>query len=113
MPESEEFCWGCLQEALAEDKIQNPPTDDSGEVRIRGCFHPAFTGTGFDMDHIALMAVRMAVATLCRNTSGGYPDFDWNVGILSLWDAKRNKPIAPEWKTGRYSRHPRCVKRHA
>lgn len=113
MPGPEEFCWGCLQAALESDEIPNPPEDGSCKVRVRGCFDPAFTGTGFDMDHVALMAVRMAVATLCRGSkSGAYPDFDWNVGILSLWDTERNVPIAPEWKTGCYSRHPACVKRH-
>lgn len=112
MPNAEDFCWSCLQAGLLNKDIQNPPADGGGDVRVRGCFHPAFTGTGFDMDHVALMAVRMAVATLCRGRKIGYPELDWNVGVLSLWDKDREMPVGPEWKTANYVKHPKCVKSH-
>lgn len=118
MPGNDSFCWGCLQEAIENEKegdnecvaIAPPPASKEDGVQIRGCFDPAFTGTGFDMDHIALAAVRLAVATLCRESCGGYPDFDWNVAVISLWDQKSAMPISPKWKTYTPGVHPCCPK---
>ena len=82
-----------------------PPAEEGSDVQPVGCFDKTFTGTGFDMDHISLMATRVVVATLLRGETGGYPDFDWDVGILHLWDEATSMPIAPKWKTRKLARY--------
>jgi len=76
-----------------------PPGEEGSDIQPVGCFDKTFTGTGFDMDHVSLMATRVTIATLLRGETGGYPDFDWDIGILHLWDEMTSMPIAPKWMT--------------
>lgn len=103
-----EGCWNCLQWHLMESAIPTPPNDPSGLVQPKGCGDPTFTGAGYDVSEIALAGVRLAVATLCRGQSGGYPDFEWDVGVLALRDID-GRAIASRWNTFSLSRHPKCT----
>jgi hypothetical protein len=83
-----------------------PNEEENADIQPIGCFSPTFTGAGFDLDEVSLTAVRMATATLCRGTPGGYPDFDWDVGVVNLWS--NGRPIAPDWMMYRLERHQSC-----
>ena len=107
IPGRTEGCWKCYQHWLFDGTIKTPAQENVPDIQPVGCFHPTFTGTGFDMDHIALAAVRLAVSTLCANNEGAYPDFGWDVGIVDLW-GEDGMPIAPEWSTHPLQRHPKC-----
>jgi len=107
VPNKTEGCWKCYQHHLYDERFRNPPHEDLPEIQPVGCFHPTFTGTGFDMDHVSLAAVRLVISTLCSGQEGGYPDFDWDVGVVDLWDGK-NTPIAPSWTKYTLTRHHNC-----
>lgn len=100
-------CWKCFQNHLADETFHNPPHEEMPDVQPVGCFHPTFTGTGFDMDHVSLAAVRLVISTLCAGQDAAYPDFDWDVGVVDLW-SELNSPIAPTWKTYTLTKHPDC-----
>lgn len=102
-------CWGCYVHSLADGTIQRPPHDDGQHVQPTGCADPTFTGANFDLREVALMGVRLAVATLCREAAGGYPDYDWDVGVLSLRSADGNL-LEPTWRTYPLTRHPDCAR---
>ncbi len=108
VPDRTEGCWKCYQGHLFDKSIKTPAQENVPNIQPVGCFHPTFTGTGFDMDHISLGAVRLAVSTLCAGSDKAYPDFDWDIGIVDLWDEKTGKPIAPEWHKYALKRHPDC-----
>lgn len=108
VPNKTQGCWKCYQNHLADESFHNPPHEETPQVQTVGCFHPTFTGTGFDMDHVSLAAVRLAISTLCSGQDGAYPDFDWDVGVVDLWN-ELNSPIAPNWKTYALTRHPDCA----
>lgn len=99
-------CWQCLQEARADGAVPAPAEDEAKGVQPRGCGDPTFTGTGFDMSTLALDAVRRAVGTLC-GPSGGYPDGDWDVAVISL-RAPHGGAIPPHWEVMSLERHPEC-----
>lgn len=107
VPNQTKGCWKCFQRHLVDKTIPCPAQEIVPDVQPVGCFHPTFTGTGFDMDHVALAAVRLVVSTLCAGQNGAYPDFDWDVGVLNLWDAS-NLPIAPKWSTHQLHKHRNC-----
>lgn len=100
-------CWKCYQRKLSGGEILIPNHADVPDVQPVGCFHPTFVGTGFDMDHVTLGAVRLTASTLCASEQGMYPDFTWDVGVVNTWSAD-GVPIAPEWKTYTLERHPEC-----
>lgn len=100
-------CWKCYQRFLIDGTIKHPSQENVHDVQPVGCFHATFTGTGFDMDHITLAAVRLVVSTLCSGQESAYPDFNWDVGIVDLWE-KNATPIAPEWNTYKLNKHPEC-----
>lgn len=100
-------CWKCYQRKLSDKEILIPNHAEVPDVQPVGCFHPTFTGTGFDMDHVTLGAVRLTVSTLCASEERMYPDFDWDVGVVNTWSAD-GLPIAPEWKTYTLDQHPEC-----
>lgn len=99
-------CWKCFRRHQAAGAYPEPAFDDGPGVQPVGCFSPTFTGSGFDMDHVALAAVRMSVATLCAGVESAYPEFDWDVGTVDLW--RHGLPIAPRWATYSLQRHPDC-----
>ena len=107
IPGKTQGCWKCYQRKLTDQSIKTPNQEISPSIQPVGCFHPTFTGTGFDMDQVSLSAVRLAVSTLCVDKEGGYPDFNWDVGIVDLWN-EQGMPIAPEWHTYKLTKHPEC-----
>jgi len=96
IPEVTKGTWTSFSYKYAEGKISAPPEEVGSNIQPVGCFSPTFTGTGFDMDQISLMATRVSIASLC-NSKDGYPSFDWDVGVLHLWDESTGLPIAPKW----------------
>lgn len=99
-------CWKCFRHHLKDGRYREPAFDAAPNVQPIGCFSPTFTGTGFDMDHVSLMATRFVVATLCRGSETGYPDFGWDIGMTDMW--RDGKPIAPTWETCALARHDEC-----
>lgn len=80
------------------DKVYPPiAAEPSGFVQPKGCFHPTFTGTGFDLDTISNMACRMAVSILQGEK---YGSFDFDVVIVEQW--KNGIPVTPKWKELKY-----------
>lgn len=106
VPDRTRGCWKCFQRHLQDGTIPLPAQEDAPNVQPVGCFHPTFTGTGFDMDHVSLAAVRLVVSTLNAGDEGAYPDFAWDVGVLNLWD--KGLPIAPQWSTHPLQQHKNC-----
>jgi molybdopterin/thiamine biosynthesis adenylyltransferase len=106
-PARTQGCWMCLQYAMQDGSIPAPPYDASGGVQPVGCASPTFTGTSFDVTEVALSGVRLAISTLGEDSSGNYPDFDWDVGVLSLRDVA-GRPIPPTWSTHRLLPNPKC-----
>lgn len=104
-PDKTEGCWACFSRHCTDGTFPLPQSEDGPDVQPVGCFSPTFTGTGFDMDLVSIMAARLAVATLCRG-SQGYPDFNWDIGVVDLW--KDGLPIAPQWRTFTLHRHDQC-----
>lgn len=107
VPGKTEGCWKCLQYARNDKAIPDPPSSPNGEVQPTGCADPTFTGTGFDVEQVAIGTVRLAVATLTAKQSGGYPNFDWDVAVIALRDPD-GRPIAPSWQTFNLAKHPSC-----
>ncbi|MBD3647801.1 MAG: hypothetical protein HUJ31_10200 [Pseudomonadales bacterium] len=100
VPEVSTGSWLDFSHQYAEGKISVPPAEEGSDVQGVGCFDQTFTGTGFDLDHVSLMATRVAIATLGRRKAvESYPDFDWDVGVLGLWDESLGIPSEPRWKT--------------
>ena len=130
-PDQTEGCWACLRHAFNDGTIPEPPTDRvTGDVQPAGCADPTYTGANFDLAPVALMGVRLAVATVCASGATGttgttgiriglrigahdptrrtaYGGFDWDVAVLALRDAA-GRPIAPTWTTHALPRHPAC-----
>lgn len=100
-------CWKCFQHYLNDGNIKVPNQENAPYVQPPGCFHHTFTGTGFDMDHVTIEAVRLAVSTLCAGHNNAYPDFNWDIGIVNQF-SEDGVPIAPVWQTQRLERHPKC-----
>ena len=88
-------------------EIHAPPAEEGSDIQPVGCFHQTFTGTGFDMDHISIMATKLAVSTMLRNEKEGYPDLGWDVGVLELWDENTALPIFPKWHTYTLDKSPK------
>jgi molybdopterin/thiamine biosynthesis adenylyltransferase len=107
IPKKTVGCWQCYQLHLGQT-IKVPNQEDSPFVQTVGCFHPTFRGAGFDMDHVTLEAVRLAVSTLCLDSESSYPDFDWDVATVDLFD-KDGMPIAPKWEMHKLVRHSDCT----
>lgn len=81
-------CWHCYRAALyteeASIKIDAPPFNDSGDVQPVGCADPTFTGSGFDLNFVSMMTVRLAVSTMLDGEAGGYPKTDDDVFTIKL-----------------------------
>ena len=107
VPGHTDGCWKCYQRFLGDGTFKLPNHGATPTIQPVGCFHPTFTGTGFDMDHVTLAAVRLAVSTLCIGEDNSYPDFDWDVGIVDTWN-EGGLPISPKWETQKLSKHPEC-----
>jgi tRNA A37 threonylcarbamoyladenosine dehydratase len=101
-------CWMCLQYAKDDGTVPIPPADlATGRIQAAGCGDLTFTGAGFDLQNVSLTAVRLAASTLCSSAKGGYAEFEWDIGVLSLVD-EQHTPILPSWKTYPLRVHPKC-----
>jgi hypothetical protein len=60
-----------LQHAIDDRTIPPIPADPAESIQPVGCANPTFPGAGFDVEQIALGAVRLAVQTLAAGTEGG------------------------------------------
>jgi len=100
-------CWMCLQLAEKSGAISSPSGDSKELVQPAGCAAPTFTGAGFDIMEPVLSGVRLSIATLCSGAVDSYPDFDWDVGVVSLRDST-GRVIAPHWETFHLEREPSC-----
>lgn len=124
LPGRTEGCYECFQhrmldavnalkvgEPIPEGAILPPPAENLPDVQPVGCFHPTFRGTGFDMDQVSLMAARLTVATLCQSSppeTDSYPDFPWDIAVLSQWNEQGSIPTVPNWNTYTLDRHKEC-----
>lgn len=102
-------CWRCLQHRLYDDvsrEIADAPSDPSGGIQAHGCGDITFTAAGFDMATLSLTSVRLAVATLCRGNTPGYPDVPWDIQVTSL----RTEEGTPTFEALTYPMkpHPDC-----
>ncbi len=95
LPEKAGGCWHCFQHGLGDLSIRTPADSGAAEVQPGGCSQPTFIGAGIDSEEIALLAARLAVATLSIAQPGGYPDFAWDIAVADLNQAGQS--IAPEW----------------
>lgn len=100
-------CWGCLQMAIGRGEIPKPPEDAAGSVQPEGCQRVTYVGAHFDLQEIALQGVRMAVATLMNKYDPEYGDFPWDVGVLSLRDAKGVR-TEPRWSVHTLAKRNDC-----
>jgi len=104
---NEDSCWRCYLRAMTDGRVRTPPVTNESEVQPGGCSQPTFVGAGVDSDEIALLASRLALATLSRDVPGGYPDFDWNVAVVDV--ISDGSSIAPRWTTDPVAPHPDCT----
>jgi len=100
-------CWKCFQHHQTTGNFITPVQDDAPDIQPKGCFHPTFTGTGFDMDEVSIAASRLAISTLCQGEENAYPALSWDVGVVNLWN-KDGEAIAPEWQTYPLASHADC-----
>lgn len=98
-------CWNCHILRLGDHSVPNPPEGESEGIQAGGCSQATFIGAGIDSEEIALMASRLAIATL-SNGLEGHVDFDWNLGICEIY--KDGRPVAPVWHTSELIAHPDC-----
>lgn len=101
-----ELC-SCFQAMQMYDDLPEPPAAPMPDIQPVGCSNPTFTGAGFDLTHVALQGVRVAVSTMCTEAGHGYPAIDWDVAVISL-RSKEGQLIAPITQTFALPRHPRC-----
>jgi molybdopterin/thiamine biosynthesis adenylyltransferase len=108
LPGRTQGCWRCLQIALNEGLIPSPPSSPVGSLQPIGCADPTFTGAGIDVEQIALAGVRLGISTLLTGRSGGYPDVDWDVAVISMRDSQ-GAITTPHFETFHLDRQLSCV----
>jgi molybdopterin/thiamine biosynthesis adenylyltransferase len=102
IPGSTSGCWWCLEKHLHEGNLPDPP-GSKVEVQPLGCGDRTFTGAGFDMQTVALAAVRGVAEILSK-----YPSADWDLLVISFRDEK-GRAIPPKFEGLRVPRHPACT----
>lgn len=100
-------CWLCFKHHQTAGAYRRPPAEDSPDVQPVGCFSPTFTGTGADLDVVAIGAARLAFSTLLNSADDGYPDVTWDIGVVATWGGD-GRPIAPNWSVYKLDRHGAC-----
>jgi hypothetical protein len=90
-------CWHCFQRAMADGVVRRPMDGGTEDVQPGGCSQPTFVGAGLDSDEVALLASRLAAATICRGSGDSCPDFQWQAAVADLQDGKSS--VAPQWTT--------------
>jgi molybdopterin/thiamine biosynthesis adenylyltransferase len=96
-PQKTAGCWHCFLRCLADETIRLPADAGTDEIQPGGCSQPTFVGAGIDSDEVALLAGRLAVATLTADDQNGYPDFAWDVAVTDL--RRDGFSLAPQWDT--------------
>jgi len=99
-------CWHCFQHRLGDESIRLPADSGGDAIQAAGCSQATFISAGIDSDEIALLASRLAVATLCTDEVDGYPDFNWDIAVADL--NRGGISLAPEWSTYSLDRHTDC-----
>lgn len=92
-PEKGQRCWMCMRKTLYPESDHLPPSDPEGELQPPGCPALTFTGTGFDLQEVALELARTCSGFL---TSGTYPMPKWQLSTLALRDG-RGERVLPNW----------------
>jgi molybdopterin/thiamine biosynthesis adenylyltransferase len=102
-------CWMCYLHASSDGRLTSPPasSDSRGIVQPTGCADPTFVGAGFDLAELALSGARLVASTLSSGHAGGYPETEWDVGVLHLRDDSGGL-MPPTWTTSPLHRHPNC-----
>lgn len=95
VPGGGQGCWHCFLRSLADGTIRPPADSGTDSIQPGGCSQATFVGAGIDSDEIALLGARLAIATVCKGESSGYPDFAWNVAVADLHQGGMS--IAPAW----------------
>ena len=90
-----------MEHHRADGDLPVPPARPGDEVLTIGCGVPTFTGTGYDLGHVSLHAVRVAVDLL-----GGGDGLGGQVHTLSLW--RDGRPAPARWETTALNQHPAC-----
>ncbi|MDN7182638.1 ThiF family adenylyltransferase [Caballeronia sp. SEWSISQ10-4 2] len=90
-------CWHCFLRGLDDGTIRLPADAGTEEIQPGGCAQPTFIGAGIDSDTVALLAGRLAVATLTSEAENSYPDFAWDVAVTDL--RRDGFSLAPQWDT--------------
>jgi len=98
IPDVTDGCWTCFSYDNADKKFNSPAAEEGSDIQPVGCFHPTFTGAGFDLDHVSLMATRLSISTLLRGHVNSYSDFNWDFAVLNLFDEDKKTPIEPRWE---------------
>jgi molybdopterin/thiamine biosynthesis adenylyltransferase/ubiquitin-protein ligase len=105
VPGKTQGCWHCFQHRLADGSIAVPSDSGVADVQPGGCTHPTFVAAGIDSDEVAVLATRLAVATLTSGEAEG-KDFQWDVAVGDLVDGDHR--IAGRWSAHPLSNHPAC-----
>ena len=105
-PQRTAGCWHCFIRNLADQTIGLPADAGTDEVQPGGCSQPTFIGAGIDTDTIAILASRLAVATLTSDDQDGYPEFAWDVAVTDL--QRDGMSLAPRWDTYVLARRSDC-----
>jgi molybdopterin/thiamine biosynthesis adenylyltransferase len=108
VPGHTEGCWLCLQQHMKDGTIPPPPDDPAEFVQPPGCANPTFTGAGFDLDMVAIHAVRVAAAALLHDDADAYHALTPDVSVLALREPD-GTPILPTWTGHALTRHPECL----
>lgn len=106
IPNITEGCWMCFQYGLHDGTYHTPPANYNGRIQAPGCGDISFIGTSFELNNIVNAGVRLAVSTLCLDTTG-YQNIEADIGILSLVD-ENEKPIFPKWISYQLIKHSEC-----
>ncbi|WP_218312054.1 ThiF family adenylyltransferase [Alteromonas antoniana] len=93
----DEDVWYEFNNQYGNNVIPEIATEPTGFVQPKGCFHPTFTGAGFDLDTVSNMTSRMAVSILQGDVYGLFED---DVYVVDQW--AEGNPVAPVWKGFKY-----------
>ena len=86
-------CFECFLLQQDEPLHLVKPDEAREMVPALGCADRTFTGSGFDMNAVAMFATRLAVQTLLRDEQAAYPDADYDyISWNNIGDNGRGLP---------------------
>lgn len=101
-------CWSCFIHMESDGSIPALNVDETnGWVQPPGCGSITFTGANVDLQQISLMAVKLAISTLCKGEVDAYPPVPWHIARVNLFGEK-GELLVPDWKTYDLPVHPHC-----